>query len=107
MKLSSIASNSLLLSTASAWNTDVHQQIGFMAEEFLTPYAIGVVRNILEPWYQGSIGRAAAWADGYAHTAEGRFSYQWHWIDSEDEVGVCCKGSGYCNTKMLIAPSCL
>jgi hypothetical protein len=86
MRLSTINFASLLLSAASAWNTDVHQQIGFMAEEFLNPYAIGIFRNILEPWYNGSIGRAAAWADGYAHTDEGRFSYQWHWIDSEDNV---------------------
>ncbi|KAF2435581.1 phospholipase C/P1 nuclease [Tothia fuscella] len=90
MKFPGIVFGSLLLYTASAWNTDVHQQIGFMAEEFLTPYTIGVIRNILEPWYQGSIGRAAAWADRYAHTAEGRFSYQWHWIDSEDTPPTSC-----------------
>lgn len=76
----------LLPLIASAWNTDVHNQIGFMAETFLAPYTIGVLRNILEPQYEGSIGRAASWADAYAHTAEGRFSYQWHWIDSDDKV---------------------
>jgi len=81
---------SLLLWTASAWNTDVHNQIGFMAETFLTPHAVGVLRNILEPQYNGSIGRAAAWADAYAHTNEGHFSYQWHWIDSEDSPPLNC-----------------
>jgi hypothetical protein len=55
-----------------------------MAEEFLEPTTKSVLQKILEPEYNGSIGRAAAWADGYAHTDEGRFSYQWHWIDSHD-----------------------
>jgi hypothetical protein len=87
---------SLLFTVAQAWNTDVHNQIGFMAETFLTPYTIGILRNILEPKYNGSIGRAAAWADSYAHTDEGRFSYQWHWIDSEDTVS--------CHPSAIISP---
>lgn len=55
-----------------------------MAEQFLEPHTVSVLEHILEPQYNRSIGRAAAWADGYAHTDEGRFSYQWHWIDSHD-----------------------
>lgn len=79
----------------------VHNQIGFMAETFLNPYTTSILSQILEPQYNGSIGRAAAWADGYAHTDEGRFSYQWHWIDTHDYppyhcalnyTGDCAKG---------------
>lgn len=55
-----------------------------MAETFLTPRATTILSDLLEPQYNKSIGRAAAWADAYAHTAEGRFSYQWHWIDTHD-----------------------
>jgi hypothetical protein len=62
----------------------VHNQIGFMAEAFLTPKTTSILSQILEPKYNESVGRAAAWADGYAHTAQGRFSYQWHWIDTHD-----------------------
>lgn len=52
---------SLLLTTTSvtAWNTDVHNQIGFMAEKFLTHETTKIVQKILEPTYKGSIGRAA------------------------------------------------
>jgi hypothetical protein len=74
----------LWLTGTAAWNTDVHNQIGFMAETFLYPETTSTLAEIIEPQYNGSIGRAAAWADGYAHTAEGRFSYQWHWIDTHD-----------------------
>ncbi|KAH7080039.1 phospholipase C/P1 nuclease domain-containing protein [Paraphoma chrysanthemicola] len=74
----------ILLATAACWNTDVHNQIGFMAETFFTPQTASVLADILEPQYGGSVGRAAAWADAYAHTTEGRFSYQWHWIDTHD-----------------------
>ncbi|KAH8728425.1 phospholipase C/P1 nuclease domain-containing protein [Phaeosphaeriaceae sp. PMI808] len=66
------------------WNVDVHQQIGFASELFLSPRTTSILAQILEPQYHGSIGRAAAWADAYAHTDEGRFSYQWHWIDTHD-----------------------
>jgi hypothetical protein len=68
----------------------VHNQIGFMAETFLTPFTTSILQHILEPEYNGSIGRAAAWADAYAHTDEGRFSYQWHWIDSHDDPPHTC-----------------
>jgi hypothetical protein len=88
MRIPTLFFGGLLPSIALAWNTDVHNQIGFMAETFLTLNTIGVIRNILEPQYNGSIGRGASWADTYAHTAEGRFSYQWHWIDSEDQVHI-------------------
>jgi hypothetical protein len=59
-------------------------QIGFVAETFFTSKTASVLAEILEPQYNGSVGRAAAWADAYAHTNEGRFSYQWHWIDTHD-----------------------
>lgn len=73
-------------------NSDpVHNQIGFMAETFLTPKASSILGELLEPQYNRSIGRAAAWADGYAHTAEGRFSYQWHWIDTHDWAPQHCR----------------
>ena len=61
-----------------------------MAETFLTPYTASILEQILEPKYNGSIGKAAAWADGYAHTHEGHFSYQWHWIDTHDNPPTLC-----------------
>ncbi|KAF2174889.1 nuclease PA3 [Zopfia rhizophila CBS 207.26] len=90
MRIHTILSGSLLLTATAAWNTDVHNQIGFMAEEFLNPYTTSILQQILEPQYNGSIGRATAWADAYAHTEEGKFSYQWHWIDSSDDPPLLC-----------------
>ncbi|KAF1851447.1 nuclease PA3 [Cucurbitaria berberidis CBS 394.84] len=80
----------VLLASSMAWNTDVHNQIGFMAETFFLPETSSVLAKILEPQYNGSVGRAAAWADAYAHTDEGRFSYQWHWIDTHDHAPEHC-----------------
>lgn len=68
----------------------MHNQLVFMAESFFTPDTTSVLARILEPQYNGSIGRAAAWADAYAHTSEGRFSYQWHWIDTHDWAPQYC-----------------
>jgi len=61
-----------------------------MAETFFTPQTTSILAKILEPKYNGSVGRAAAWADGYAHTSEGHFSYQWHWIDTHDHQPESC-----------------
>ncbi|OCK85887.1 phospholipase C/P1 nuclease, partial [Lepidopterella palustris CBS 459.81] len=90
MRVQSLIYGSLLLASTIAWNADVHNQIGFMAEKFLDPYTTSILQQILEPQYNGSIGRAAAWADAYAHTKEGAFSYQWHWIDTRDEPPALC-----------------
>lgn len=75
-----------LMPGAQSWSTDVHQQIGFMAEEYLSGHTTAILQEILEPEYEGSIGRAAAWADDYGHTDEGEFSSQWHYIDASDQV---------------------
>ncbi|KAF2268198.1 phospholipase C/P1 nuclease [Lojkania enalia] len=80
----------LLVAPTAAWYVDVHNQIGFMAEKFLNKHATSVIQDILEPQYNGSIGRAAAWADAYAHTHEGRYSYNWHFIDTEDDPPSNC-----------------
>lgn len=50
-------------SLSSCFNYDVHNQIGFMAEQHLTPDAQWMVEQLLEDQYRGSIGRAASWAD--------------------------------------------
>ena len=66
-----------------------------MSEKFLSTYTASILQQILEPQYNGSIGRAAAWADSYANTKEGAFSYQWHWIDANDNVSsmlLICRG---------------
>jgi hypothetical protein len=61
-----------------------------MAETFFTSQTTSILSEVLEPQYNGSVGRAAAWADAYAHTSEGRFSYQWHWIDTHDNPPQHC-----------------
>ncbi|KAF2114721.1 nuclease PA3 [Lophiotrema nucula] len=81
---------SWIIASGAAWNTDVHNQIGFMAETFLNKYTKSILEHVLEPQYNGSIGRAAAWADAFAHTKEGRYSYQWHWIDTHDDPPAMC-----------------
>lgn len=90
MRSQNLFSWCLQLAITVAWNTDVHNQIGFMAEKFLSPYTTSILQQILEPQYNGSIGRAAAWADSYAHKKEGAFSYQWHWIDANDNPPELC-----------------
>lgn len=44
-----------------AHHDTVHNQIGFMAETFFTPETTQTLARLLEPQYNGSVGRAAAW----------------------------------------------
>ncbi|KAI1164402.1 nuclease P1 [Nemania serpens] len=75
---------------ALAWSTDVHQQIGYTAEEFLTPRARLIIKQLLEPENKGSLGRIAAWADSYRKTPEGAYTETWHYIDSADNPPAYC-----------------
>ncbi|KAK0103854.1 hypothetical protein ONS96_004963 [Cadophora gregata f. sp. sojae] len=90
MLLSNLLAACSVLAGAAAWNTDVHNQIGFLAEEFLSRDTIGIIKKILEPQYEGSIGRAAAWADAYRREPGGEYTYQFHWIDSLDTPPSVC-----------------
>ncbi|KKZ60849.1 hypothetical protein EMCG_04439 [[Emmonsia] crescens] len=80
----------LLATNGQAWSTKVHNQIAFMAESFLTPQTTRIIKHILEPQYDGSIGRAAAWADEYGHTDEGKYSSTWHYINPADSPPAYC-----------------
>lgn len=83
--------NFLIASSAiagvSAWNADIHHQIGFMADEFLTPEVSRIVEAILEPQYHGSLGEAASWADDYRRE---EFTHSWHSIGSLDNPPLVC-----------------
>lgn len=80
-----IAGILLLPWITAAFGMDIHNQIGFMAEHYLTPQARFLVESILEPEYHGSIGRAASWADTVSRTTH-RYSYTWHWTSANDNV---------------------
>lgn len=90
MLLVNIFAATSLLGGTFGFNTDVHNQIGFMAEEFFTPETANIIERILEPKYGKSIGQAAAWADGYRREPGGEYTYQWHWIDSLDTPPAIC-----------------
>jgi hypothetical protein len=58
-----------------------HRTSALLASRFLHPEAARQIRTLLKPQ---SMVSASTWADYYAHTAEGRFSAPWHWIDAND-----------------------
>ncbi|KAI1307116.1 nuclease P1 [Xylaria venustula] len=91
MRATRIAAVAGLLAVPSlAWNTDVHQQIGYTAEEFLTPLSRAIIKQLLAPEDKGSLGRIAGWADGYRKTTEGAYTDTWHYIDSSDNPPAYC-----------------
>ncbi|KAM0335821.1 hypothetical protein ACHAQA_000871 [Verticillium albo-atrum] len=73
-----------------SWNTDIHQQIGYAAEKFLSPAAKAVLGEILEPESGASLGRIGAWADAHRGTPEGRHTTTWHWINPADQPPSFC-----------------
>ncbi|KAI1268071.1 nuclease P1 [Xylariaceae sp. FL1019] len=85
-----IAAAGALAAPVLAWNTDVHQQIAYTAEELLSPASKLVIKKLLEPEYKGSLGRVGAWADSYRKTDEGAYTSTWHYIDSSDDPPAYC-----------------
>ncbi|KAL2368064.1 hypothetical protein RJZ57_007566 [Blastomyces gilchristii] len=61
----------LLSPSAQAWGTKTNR----------------IIKHIVEPQYDGSIGRAAAWADECGRTDEGKDSPTWHYINPADNAG--------------------
>ncbi|KAI0201630.1 nuclease P1 [Astrocystis sublimbata] len=91
MRVSHIAAVAgVLAAPALAWNKDVHQQIAYAAEEFLTPLTRTVLKQLLEPEYKGSLGLVGAWADNYRYTTEGAYTQTWHYIDPADNPPSFC-----------------
>lgn len=72
-----------LLALVSSWQLEVHNQIGFMADEMIGGAARDMVASILEPEYGGSLGRAAGWADTIRRGPYA-YSYTWHFISARD-----------------------
>jgi hypothetical protein len=86
MRFNTLKSLTALLAAtnpASAWYLEVHNQIGYMTDYLLNSNAKWMINQILEPEYQGSIGRAASWADTVSRTTA-KYSYSWHWISAKD-----------------------
>lgn len=66
-----------------SWQSEVHNQIGFMAEQLINDATREMIAHVLEPEYQGSLGRAGAWADTVRRTTHS-YSYYWHFISARD-----------------------
>ncbi|KAF1914105.1 phospholipase C/P1 nuclease domain-containing protein [Ampelomyces quisqualis] len=88
MKLTTFTLLATAANPASSWGTDVHNQIGHLATALLSPSTTTLLTSLLS---NTTLGAAASWADAYAHTPEGHFSYQWHWIDTHDNPPHTCR----------------
>ncbi|KAI0026008.1 nuclease P1 [Xylariomycetidae sp. FL0641] len=91
MRISQLAAAGALFGPALAWNKDVHQQIGYMADKLVAVGTREVMAQLLPAESQGQLGEVAAQPDDFKHTDAGAYSEQWHWIDSSDGP------PGYCN----------
>ncbi|KAH6647125.1 S1/P1 nuclease-domain-containing protein [Truncatella angustata] len=82
--LSAVVALATLTLPTQSWHLEVHNQIGFMADAIISPATRVMVSQILEPEYQGSLGRAGAWADT-VRKAPHPYSYSWHYISAKDD----------------------
>lgn len=76
---------SCLVAMALSWQTEIHQQIGFMADLLISPTTRFAVANLLEPEYNGTLGLAAGWADNVRKDPLYSYSYVWHFISARDD----------------------
>lgn len=71
-----------------------HRTTALVASRFLERDAARQIRQLLKPQ---SLVTASTWADYFAHTAYGRYSAPWHWIDARDCGGQGCIVSAIAN----------
>lgn len=78
-----LTASCILPTLTSAWYLEVHNQIGYVADQLINRNTQYMLAHILEPEYHGLIGLAASWADTVSRTTA-KYSYGWHWISAKD-----------------------
>lgn len=74
---------------AIAWHLQVHNQIAFVAEKLLLPRTLNITGALLDPKWNQSIGRAAAWADT-VRKDYAPYSYNWHFVGMHETLPNSC-----------------
>ena len=90
------STGSLLLSSlafssgALAWGDLGHQVVALIAQNYVSSQTASFVQNILGSTSDTYMADVATWADSYKFTSEGAFSYDYHFIDAEDNPPSSC-----------------
>ncbi|KAL7269489.1 hypothetical protein RUND412_007852 [Rhizina undulata] len=70
-----------------SWGMMGHQAVALLASRYFLPETARFVKEHLNGQ---PLTRAATWADAYSHTANGRYSAPWHYIDAKDDPPRYC-----------------
>lgn len=96
LTLATVACAIAYATTAFAWGERGHSVVAEIAQRHLTPKAFAAVEHILGD--NESMASVASWADDYKFTAEGKYTYDWHFVDidvAHDKYAPSdCPGSG-------------
>lgn len=82
-----LLSSSIFLSGVHAWGPLGHSTVASVALNFLKPETLHRTREILksDASSNATLVSVANWADSYRKEPEGKFSYNFHFVDAEDD----------------------
>jgi hypothetical protein len=78
------------LPTALGWGSLGHQTVAYVAQNFVTATTKTFMQGILDDTTTSYLANAATWADDYRYTTAGAFSYNFHFIDAQDDPPTTC-----------------
>lgn len=79
------------LPSALGWGYMGHEAVAFVATDFVSNATRSYFQDLLEDTSDSYLATVAAWADEWKKTEEGEFSYDFHFIDAQDEPPTSCE----------------
>lgn len=67
-----------------------HEAVAYVATDFVCNSTRAYFQGLLNDTSDDFLANVAGWADSYKYTDEGAFSYDYHFIDAQDEPPKTC-----------------
>lgn len=78
------------LPSALGWGYMGHEAVAYVATDFVSNATRSYFQALLNDTSDDYLASVAAWADEWKKTDEGAFSYDYHFIDAQDEPPSSC-----------------
>lgn len=75
---------------AVAWGNMAHEATAYIAQAFVTASTKEYLQQITSDTSSSYLANYVTWADSYRYTSAGSFSYDFHFIDANDNPPTTC-----------------
>lgn len=89
-RLASFAFLAAAVPSTLGWGYMGHEAVAYVATDFVSNATRSYFQALLKDTSDDYLASVAAWADEWKKTDEGEFSYDFHFIDAQDEPPASC-----------------